>query len=332
MTTDNPFATPLAELAPPADSALPGNRQPLQFVGAMMLASALLLLGTVGSQWLMDLGGFRDRLEQFLPMMLANWAGGLILHAAAVLLLAHHLRERYDVARFQPIGALLAGFVVLYLVFTVIASTALSYLSLPFHEWAFANARVSWVLLYGQFESLLNLALGCLLPLWLVLRLSRGRSRRLAGELNLGLPAWQIALGLALVVVALLYRLFAALSYTTLPLGFGAGWQSMLLLSGCVLPFGIVMAAVISRLPARLPRFSAGRVLGAALMLLVIWGAAGLLLSVVVAIAAYAAASTRNLPFYLLPPALLLLACLWPFARWCAGRFFAEQLAQSSPR
>lgn len=334
MSTDNPFATPHAALSAPATVATSARQQPLQFVAAMIVAAAAAFFGSNAMQWIFDLGSFRERLLQYLPTMLANWLGGLLFYAAAVLLLVHYQRERHGIARFQPLAGLLVGFAVAYLVATLVVSTAVSYLSMSFYQWAFEQgSRTLWMVLYGQVNSLINLALGCLLPLWLTLYLARSRSERLAPGQAIALPSWQVALGVALCFTALTYKLLVALSYGVLYLYSGAdGWQSVFMLSGCVLPFAIVMAAVQTRLPAQVSRFAAGRVLACALVLLALWALAIVLVSVLVAYAAYSSLNSSSLPLYLLAPAVLLLALLWPLARWCAGWLFAGQLAQSSPR
>lgn len=334
MTTDNPFATPHAPLTAPVAATTSVGREPLQFVAAMILAAAVVFFGSNAMQWLFDLGGFRERLLQYLPTVLANWLGGLILYSAAVLLLVHDQRERHGIARFRPLAGLLVGFGVTYLVATMIVSTAVSYLSVSFYQWAFEQgSRTLWMVLYGQVSSLLNLILGCLLPLWLVLHLARSRSAPMAPGLAVALPSWHVALAVALCFTAVIYKLFAALSYGALYLYSGAdGWQSVFMLSSCVLPFAIVMTAVRTRLPAQVSRFAAGRVLACALVLLALWLVAIVLVSTLVAFAAYSSLNASSLPLYLLPPAILLLALLWPLARWCTGWFFAEQLVQSSPR
>ncbi|MCG8908248.1 MULTISPECIES: hypothetical protein [unclassified Pseudomonas] len=334
MTTDNPFATPHAPLTAPAAVASSAGRQPLLFVVAMTVAAALLFFGSNAVQWIADLGSYRERLPQYLPTMLASWLGGLLLYAAAVLLLVHYLRERQGILRFQPQAGLLAGFGVAYLIATLVVSTLVSYLSVSFYQWAFEqDTRTLWMILYGQANSLINLTLGCLLPLWLVLLVGRSRSERLAPGQGFALPSWQVALGVALTFTALIYKLLAALSYGALYLYSGAdGWQSVLLLSSCALPFAIVMAAVQTRLPPQLSRFAAGQVLACAAILLVMWSVAIVLVSILVAFAAYSSLNSSSLPLYLLPPAILLLALLWPLARWCTGWFFAEQLVQSSAR
>jgi hypothetical protein len=334
MTTDNPFATPHAPLTAPSAAAMPAGNQPLQFVAAMIVAAAVVFLGSNAVQWIADLGTYRERLPQYLPAMLAYWLGGLVFYAAAVLLVVHYQRERHVIARFQPLPRLLVGFGVAYLIATLVVSTAVSYLSVSFYQWAFEQGtRSFWMVLYGQANSLLTLLLGCLLPLWVVLSLARSCSERLAPGETFALPSWQVALGVALCFSALVYKALAALSYGALYLYSGAdGWQSVFMLSSCVLPFAIVMTAVRTRLPAQVSRFGAGRVLACALVLLVLWALAIALVSVLVAFAAYSSLNASILPLYLLPPAILLLALLWPLARWCTGWFFAEQLAQTSPR
>ncbi|MBD9679945.1 hypothetical protein IB274_24780 [Pseudomonas sp. PDM18] len=334
MTTDNPFATPHAPLSASIAAAPSASNQPLQFVAAMIVAAAVAFFGSNAVQWIGDLGSYRERLPQYLPTMLANWLGGLVFYAAAVLLMVHHLRERHGIARFQPLAGLLVGFGVAYLIATMVVSTVASYLSVSFYQWAFEqDARTLWMVLYGQANSLINLVLGCLLPLWGVLSLARSRSQQLAPGETFALPSWQVSLGVALCFSALIYKALAALSYGVLYLYSGAdGWQSVFLLAGGVLPFAIVMAAVHTRLPAQVVRFAAGRVLGCALVLLVLWVVAIALVSILVAFAAYSSLNSSSLPLYLLPPAILLLALLWPLARWCTGWFFAEELAQSSLR
>ncbi|MFV3367232.1 hypothetical protein ACNFH5_03530 [Pseudomonas sp. NY15435] len=334
MTTDNPFATPQAPLTAPIAATASVGREPLQFVAAMIVAAAVVFFGSNAVQWIFDLGSFRERLPQYLPTMLANWLAGLVFYAAAVLLLVHHQRERHGIARFKPLAGLLVGFGVAYLIATMVVSTAVSYLSVFFYQWAFEQeSRALWIALYAQVNSLVNLMLGCLLPLWLVLHLARSRSEPTASGRAVPLPSWQVALAVALCFTALIYKLFAALSYGVLYLYSGAdGWQSVFLLTSCVLPFAIVMAAVQRRLPAQVSRFAAGRVLACSLVLLAMWLVAIVLVSVLIAFAAYSSLNSSSLPLYLLPPAILLLALLWPLARWCTGWFFAEQLAQSSPR
>ncbi len=334
VTTDNPFAPPHAPLTAPAVEAPPAGREPLLFVAAMIVAAAVVFFGSNAVQWIGDLGNYRERLPQYLPTMLANWLGGLVFYAAAVLLLVHYQRERHAVARFQPLAGLLAGFGVAYLIATMVVSTAVSYLSVSFYQWAFEQgSRTLWIVLYGQVNSLINLFLGCLLPLWLVLHLARSRSEPMAPGQAVALPSWHVALAVALCFSAVIYKLSAALGYGVLYLYSGAdGWQSVLMLSSCVLPFAIVMLAVRTRLPPQLTRFAAGRVLACALVLLAIWVVVAVLFSILVAFAAYGSLNSSRLPLYLLPPAILLLALLWPLAYWCSGWFFAEQLAQSSPK
>ncbi|WP_447755281.1 hypothetical protein [Pseudomonas nicosulfuronedens] len=331
MTTDNPFATPHAPLTVPAAVATSAGNQPLQFVAAMIVAAAVAFIAGNAVQWIGDLGNYRERLPQYLPMLLGNWLGGLIFYAAAVLLLVHYQRERHGIARFQPMAGLLVGFGVAYLITTMVVSTAVSYLSVSFFQWAFEqDTRTFWMALYGQVTSLISLVLGCLLPLWMALYLAQSRSERLAPGQVLALPSWHLSLGVALCFSALIYKVSAVLTYAMLYLYVGA--DSWLVLSGCLLPFAIVMAAVQTRLPAQVSRFAAGRVLGASLALFALWAVAILLVSVLLALAAYNSLNSSSLPLYLLPPAILLLALLWPLARWCTGWFFAEQLAQSSPR
>ncbi|WP_240201701.1 hypothetical protein [Pseudomonas sp. PDNC002] len=332
--SDNPFATPLASLTASSSAPASAGNQPFLFVAAMVAAAALLFFGSNGVQWITDLGGFRERLVQYLPAMIANWVGGLSLYAAAVLLLVHAQRERHGIAQFNPQAGLLAGFALLYLFGTLIVSTGVAFLSQSFYSWAFEqSARSFWIALHGQLSTLLTLVLGCLLPLWLVLRYARARWERLAPGQTLVLPSWHIALGVALCFTAVIYKLFSALSYGALYLYLGDGsLQSVFLLTSCVLPFLIVMAAVHTRLPAQVSRFAAGRVLAAAVALVALWTVLVLLVALLVAFAAYSSLSSSSLPVYLLPPAVIVLALLWPLARWCTGWFFAEQLVQSSLR
>jgi len=334
MTLDNPFSTPHAELIPSPVGVRVADNQPLQFIAAMVIAAALIFVGSNAWQWISDLGNYRERLAQYLPMMLANWTGGLIFYAAAILLLVNDQRERHGIARFRPQAGLLGGFVLLYLLATLTVSTVISYLSATFYQWAFEQElRTFWMILHSQLTSLLILGVGCLLPLWLVLRLARPRSERLEPGQAVALSSWQVALGVALCFIALTYKLLASLSYSALFLYSGSdGWQSVFLLTSCVLPFAITLAAVQTRLPARVSRFAAGRVLAASVVLLALWAVAVLLVSILVAVVAYSSLNSSSLPFYLLPPAVILLALLWPLARWCTGWFFAEQLAQSPSR
>ncbi|MDN6855437.1 hypothetical protein QO207_02455 [Pseudomonas sp. CAN2814] len=331
MTTDNPFATPHAPLTAPTANVTPAGNQPFLFVIAMLVAAALVFFGSNAVQWIADLGGYRNRLVQYLPTMLVNWVGGLMFYAAAVLLLAHYQRERHAIARFQPQTLLLVGFGIFYVIATVVVSTLVSYFSVSLYQWIFTQeGRTLWMVLYGQLTSLINLGLGCLLPLWLVLHLARSRSELLAPGQPVALPSWQVALGVALCFTALVYKVLAALSYSALYLYSGGdGWQSVFLLTGCVVPFAVVMAAVQTRLPAQVSRFGAGRVLGAALALILVWAVAIVLVSVLVAFAAYSSRYSDSLPLYLLPPAVLLLALLWPLARWVTGWFFTEQLSRA---
>ncbi|KJJ98851.1 hypothetical protein UB43_18840 [Pseudomonas sp. 21] len=331
--SDNPFATPQAPLTPSADAVAATGREPLLFVAAMIVAAAVVFFGSTAVQWILDLGSYRERLPQYLPSMLANWLGGLVAYAAAVLLLVHYQRERHGIASFKPLAGLLVGFGVAYLIATMIVSTAVSYLSVHFYQWAFEqDSRTLWMALYGQVNSLINLILGCLLPLWLVLRLARSRCEPMASGQAAALPSWHVALAVALCFTALIYKLFTVLGYAALYLYSGAdGWQSLFMLSSCVLPFVIVMTAVRTHLPAQLSRFAAGRVLACALVLLALWMVAIVLASDLVAFAAYNSLNSSSLPLYLLPPAILLLALLWPLARWCTGWFLAEQLARSAP-
>lgn len=332
MTPDNPFSAPQTELLAPSSTLKPAVNQPFYFIAAMVVISALLFLGSNAWRWINDMDGYSERMADYLPMMIANWLGGLLLYAAALLLLVHHQRERHGIAQFRPLAGVLAGFAGLYLLCALLVGLAISYLSLPFYQWALEqDARTFWMVLYGQFTGGLNLLLVCLLPLWLVLRLARPRSERLAAGQVEALPSWQVALGVALCFVALAYEVLGWLNYAVPFLYSGAfRWQSVFLLGGCAVPFAIVMAAVQTRLPAQVSRFAAGRVLGAAVVLLALWAVAILLVSILIAVAAYSSLNSSSLPFYLIPPAVLLVVLLWPLARWCTGWFFAEQLARPS--
>lgn len=334
MTTENPFSTPHAELRTAPGTALPTFNQPFQFIAAMAIASALIAVGSNAWQWFSGIASYRERLGFILPMLLTNWLIGMMFHAAAILLLVHHQRERHGIARFQPMGSLLPAFAVSYLVATLMLSSAISWASMPFYEWVMEQGgRTLWMGLYSQFNSLLLLALACLLPLWLVLRAARPRSELLAAGQGASLPAWQVALGVALCFTAGVCKLLASLSYGVFYLYFGSSnWQLLITLASCTLPFAIVMGAVQTKLPPQVSRFAAGRVLAAAVALLALWAASILLIAVLVALAAYSSLNSSDLPLYLLPPSILLLALLWPLARLCTGWFFTEQLDQSSPR
>lgn len=298
----------------------------------MIVAAAVVFVGSNVVQWIDDLGRYRG---ERLPMMFANWLGGLVFYAAAVLLLVHDQRERHGIVRFQPVAGLLVGFGVVYLIATTLVSSAVSYLSVPFYRWAFEqDAQTLWMVLYDHASSLITLILGCLLPLWLVLHLARSRSERVAPGYVIALRAWQVALGVALCFTALTYRLIGSLSYGAMYLYSGVdSWASVfLLLASCALPFTIVMAAVRMRLPAWVLHFAAGRVLAASLVLALLWAVAILPVAILVINAIFGSPYSSSPPLYLLPSAILLLALLWPLARWCSGWFFAEQMAQSSPR
>jgi hypothetical protein len=333
MTTDNPFATPHSDLAAPSAPVPLATNQPFHFVAAMVVAAATIFFGSNAVQLMGVMSSMGDQLLELLPFRLSSWAGGMLVPAAAVLLLVQHQRERQGVARFRPQAGLLVGFVGLYLLCSLIVSIIIAYASQSYIQWAEQSITGNfWMLAYGQVSGLTSLLLGCLLPLWLLLRRAGRRSDLLKPGQSLTLPSWQVALGVALCFIALAYKLVSTLSYSSRWGYVGAtGWVPVFLLVGCVPPFGIVFTAVRQCLPASVTRFAAGRVLACALLLLVMWVVAVVLVSVLVAFA-YSSPNSSSLPLYLLPPALLLLALLWPLARWCTGWFFAEQLAQSSPR
>lgn len=334
MTTDNPFSTLHTVLAAPPGPSTPASYQPFQFIAAMAVAATLVFIGSNAWQWFSDMGSYRERFAYLLPMMLTNWLAGLLFHSAAILLLVHHQRERHAIACFRPMGGLLPAFAALYLVAALIAGAAISWISLPFYEWALEqDGRDFWMWSYNHLTSLLGLLLGCLLPLWLMLRLARSRSELLAVGQPASLPGWQVALGVALCFISIAWKLLGILSYSLSYSYMGSdGTQTLIMFASCTVPFAIVMAAVQTHLPARVSRFSAGRVLAASLVLLALWAVAIVLGAILTALAVYNSPSFDSLPLYLLPPAALLLALLWPLARWCTGWFFAEQLAQSSPR
>lgn len=334
MTTENPFSTPHAELRTPLDTAAPIFNQPFQFIAAMAIASAMIVVGSNAWQWFSNLSGYQERLRFILPMMLTNWLVGMMFHAAAILLLVHYQRERHGIAQFRPMGSLLPAFAGFYVVATLLLSMAISWASMPFYEWVMEQGgRTFWMGLHSQFNSLLLLAFACLLPLWLLLRAARPHSEHLAAGQDASLPSWQVSLGVALCFTAGTCKLLASLSYGVFYLYFGSSnWQLLITLGSCTVPFAIVMAAVQTKLPPRVSRFAAGRVLTAAVVLLALWAVSILLMAVLVALAAYSSLNSSNLPLYLIPPAILLLVLLWPLAQLCTGWFFAEQRAQSSPR
>lgn len=334
MTTDNPFATPQADLAAPSAPVKSATNQPFHFVAAMVVAAAIIFFGSNAVQLMGVMGSMGDQLLELLPFRLSSWMGGMLVPTAAVLLLVQHQRERQGVARFRPQAGLLVGFVGLYLLCSLIVSIIIAYASQSYIQWAEQSITGNfWMLAYGQVSGLASLLLGCLLPLWLLLRRAGRHSDLLEPGQSLTLPSWQVALGVALCFIALTYKLVSTLSYSSRWGYIGAtGWVPVFLLVGCALPFGIVFTAIRQRLPANVSRFAAGRVLACALVLLAMWGVAIGLVSVLVALAAYNSLNASSLPLYLLPPSILLLALLWPLARWCTGWFFAEQLVQSSPR
>lgn len=330
MTNENPFSTPAAQLLPSPAQPSAATHQPYLFIAALAVASALVFIVNIGWQLMSELASHRERVLDYLPMMTANWAGGMLLYSAAVLLLVHQQRERYGIARFEPQAILLAAYAGLYLLVSLGVGTAIAYFSLPFYEWAMEQeGRSFWMVLHSLTVSLLSWALGCILPLWCVLRAARQRSELASPARAAPVEGWQVAVGIALCFSGLLHKTLAMVAKGAMYLYLsGDAWQSIGVLGSCLLPFVIVMAAVQTRLPSQVSRFAAGRVLACALVLLALWGVAIILVSLVVAFAAYSSLNSNSLPLYLLPPAILLLALLWPLARWCTGWFFADQLAR----
>lgn len=332
--SQTPFATPSAELSPAHDMPVSGSHQVYRFMAAQVAAMVCLFLINLGIQWFMAADVFHDRMERFLPAMLGGLVGGLLAYVAAVLLLVQHQRERHAIAYFRPQGGLLLGFGVSYVMGSLLLGFGIDYASQPLYEWASdQNQRWFWSALFGQAEALVNLLLACVAPLWLILRLARPRSDRLVPGAHQPVTGRLVALGVALCFGAMLYKLSTLLA-TSAQVVYTADkpWQPLYSLISCVVPIAIVMAAVWTRLPAQVSRFSAWRVLAAAVVLLALWGQLLVLCSTVLALQVDDSFDPRYWLSTLVLPAVLMLAALWPLSRLCVRWFFAGELAQSSPR
>lgn len=328
MTPDNPFSTPYASLIAYDDAPSSSTLQPYTFIAAQIFVT-LSIFGTyLIYARLSRSNPFLHQIES-LPALLADILGCLIIYSASVLLLVHAQRERYSILRFRFLGRLLVGYAVLSFLFNIALNAGLTTLSSGFFKWVLAeNYSGDWAFLFEQSSGPLNLLFVCLLPLWMVLRFARSRSERSVTGLGMPISGWQLALGIALCFSAVIYKVAALLIG---PMMFGSSYPLALLIC-CALPFIIVLLAARRRLPAQVQRFAPGRVLVVTLVLLLMWGACLLAISVptVLLVRSFSSLASQNIFAY--APTVIGLALLWPLARWCAGRFFAEQLAQSSPR
>ncbi|WP_343575774.1 hypothetical protein [Pseudomonas sp.] len=324
MNTDNPFATPHAELTSSESVPVPASRQPYPFIVAQIVATLCLFGLSMGWQWFNSGAQFREQIERVMPMLISSTVGSLLIYSAAVLLLVHGQRERHGILRFRPMGALLAGYILLYLLCSLALNAGLGFLGSSYYGWALEQEnRQFWVLLYTQGSGLLNMLLTCLLPLWLVLCLARSGSERIAKGLRTPVAGWQVALGIGLCFSAVLYKAASSLAVSVMMLyREGDYWQPLFQFIGCAVPFAVVMLAARARLPAQVERFAAGRVLGASLVLLTMWGACVLLCSIVLAFLVLDSGNYLNPPPIVLVPAILCLAALWPLTRWSTGWFF----------
>ncbi|MBD9515069.1 MULTISPECIES: hypothetical protein [Pseudomonadaceae] len=330
----NPFSTPHAELTSPQLTLAHASHQTYLFIAAQIVATICLLGVNLGLQWFTAGDGFHERMTRYLPVMISTLLGGMLAYVAGVLLLVQQQRERHAIGRFRPLPGLLLAYGFAYLVCSLAMTSGIGFVGQVFYEWVREQGnRQLWIVLYAQLAALASLLLTCVLPLWLILRLARGRALPLAPGAGTAVARWQVALGMALCVAAVVYRLSSSLAASMMTTySDGNAWQPLFQLINCAVPFAIVMVAVHTRLPPQLSRFGTGRVLIASLVLLLLWLGLLVLCALVLVFVLADALDSRYLPLAPMGFAALLLSLLWPLSRLCVRWFFADELAQSSPK
>ncbi|KAF1051571.1 MAG: hypothetical protein GAK43_02355 [Stenotrophomonas maltophilia] len=319
--SDNPFAS--ATASPSASAALRpvpdagALRQALAFVAAHVGASFCLLLIKLAMQWF-GADSAREYFGELWPVMFGAWVGDALLGAAAILLLVQALREHYRIRRLQPLASLLIGFVLLSLLCGLVSGALMGQVSQLFYRWALdGGTRMGLISLYGEAMGWLFLGTNVLLPLWLVLHLARRSSLpQAAGEPPLATPAALPALGIALGFAALLMQLLSLASSLAMALPLDlVPWQRLLVYLGMLPALPIIFFAAHGRLPAQLARFSAGRVVAATLLIMLIWGALAALLAGLAFLGLFVLGALEG-GVFLLVGTLLLYGLLWPLTRF----------------
>ncbi|MCJ1886327.1 hypothetical protein LNN38_15830 [Pseudomonas sp. LA21] len=328
---ESPFIPPRAGLRAETEYPVPALWQPY-------LAVAVLFLLGIGAQvlgrlWQWHSGVPVERLLQTLPGQLGAWLSSLAVSGALVVLFMQAQRERHGILRFRPLAVIAVAFFALQMVADQLYSKILVQ---PIQEFAFwlgdlsdQSFLVIPVALIGGVLVQLALYLICL---WMVLAATRSRSERQTSEALPPIRRMHVALGVALAFAGLTAKLLSGLVrlFVLNRMGY---WGTALEVLAWMLPAALVLLCVYARLPNRLQRYGAGRVLLAGLTVGLGWllctALFGALGYVLFHDALMRMQTSAGLPLVasisILGPLLLLAGSTCLGARWLPGR-------QSSPR
>jgi len=329
---ESPFITPRAELESDTDASVPALRQPYGVVAALFLLGIGATVVDMLWQWY---GGVPSgRLLQALPGQLGVGLSSLAVSGALVVLFMQAQRERRGILRFRPLAIIVVVFFALQMASEQIYSKVLVQLIQEFAFWLGDISDQSFlvipVALLGG--ALMQLAL-CLICLWIVLAVTRSRCERQSLEALPSIRRMHVALGVALAFAGFTAKLLSGL-VRLFVLNKAGYWGLALEVLAWALPSGLVLLCVCVRLPDRLPRYAAGRVLLAGVTIGLGWllctALFGLLGYVLLHEALMRGQLSTGLPLIasisILGALLLLAGCAHLGTRWLPRR------SQSSPR
>ncbi|WP_152227672.1 hypothetical protein [Pseudomonas sp. SCB32] len=332
---ESPFISPQAEAGSETDASLPALWQPYAMVAALFLFGIGARVAETLWQW--TSGVPHERLLQALPGQLGVGLSSLAVSGALVVLFMQAQRELHRLRRFRPFAIIVVVFFALQMAVEQLYSRVLV---LPIQEFAFWLGDLSDqsfvvipIALLGGALVQLVLYLICL---WLVLAATRSRCERQPTEALPSIRRMHVALGVALAFAGFTAKLLSGLArlFVLNRMGY---WGTALEVLAWALPAALVLLCIYTRLPDRLPRYGAGRVLLAGVTIGLGW----LLCTALLGVLGYAlfhealmrAQTSTGLPLLALISILgsLLLLAGWARlgTRWLprsSGR------AQSSPR
>jgi hypothetical protein len=331
----NPYIVPRAGLAEDSSSDTPALRQPYLLALALFVAGISALLA---SSLLQGFAGVPfGQVLRAVPGLLGPWLTSLLISSAVAVLFMQAQRERHAIREFRP-------FALIVVVFLLLSGAAVEWLAgllrdsgREFALWLADVANLMGLLSPLAFLTSAAVQAGiCLIPLWLVLLLTRSHCVRQPSQAMLPIARLHVAFGVALGFAAITGKLLSGLARLFLASKVGA-WGLAVEIAAWAVPFALVLVGVLRQLPPQVPRYAAGRVVLAALTISLGWSFSVVLVELVGYVLLQeplwrlqAASGLPVLPLLAILVALLLLAS-WTFtgARWLPER---KRRAQSSPR
>jgi len=337
--TPNLFATPRASLKTIEDSAVPAIYQPYLVVVALLVMGGCSL--GISSLWSWHNGQTLAQLLRSTPFIASDWLGRLLFNAAIIVLFMQCERQRLRIASFRPLAGIVLGFVALLTLCMGLLGELASPVLGDIQRWLVVQASLRFWLYFPFLiaGSMGVLALICLVPLWLALRLARPYCERLADGRRVSLGSWHVALGVALGAGAILHVPVKLLAGILVP-AIAGRWAQPLGFGACVLCCLVVLLAVRRKMPPCVTGIPVGRVLCASMLILFTW----LLYLFAAAIAGFLLLFSQSLvqartslgwPLLALFGAAVALLLLWWVAGSIARGYLAKRLeaaTQPSPR